>query len=216
MPILELTDATERRALAKMRDGELDAVLVVPAGLGVMRWQPGAPPAQPFQLIVYTDPSQQTSSNTVQQVVAQVVGGINQSLSGPTAGARRRATSRSRSQDITAAAYFVPSILAMALMQLGIFAAIPLVAQREKGILKRLSATPLSRTTLVGSNVIMRLLIALVQTVIIVGIGIALFGVEIVGSLAVVAFFIVLGATAFLASVTSSRRMHARRNRPTR
>ena len=47
----------------------------------------------------------------------------------------------------------MPSILAMALMQLGIFAAIPLVAQREKQILKRLNATPLSRSTLVASNV---------------------------------------------------------------
>jgi ABC-2 type transport system permease protein len=197
VPIVELTDATEEDALAKMRDGDLDAVVVVAPGLSDAL-QPGAPPAQPFQLIVYTDPSQQTSSNTVQQVVAQVVGGMNQSLSGrpPALGVEPRPL---QSQDITAAAYFVPSILAMALMQLGIFAAIPLVAQREKGILKRLSATPLTRTTLVSSNVLMRLLIALIQTVLIVGIGIALFGVEIVGSLAVVAFFIVLGATAFLA-----------------
>ena len=66
----------------------------------------------------------------------------------------------------------------MALMQLGIFAAIPLVAQREKLILKRLNATPLPRWTLVGSNVAVRLLIAAAQTAIIVGIGVALFGVE--------------------------------------
>ena len=42
-----------------MREGDLDAVVVVPAGLGAAL-QPGAPPAQPFQLIVYTDPSQST------------------------------------------------------------------------------------------------------------------------------------------------------------
>ncbi len=71
----------EEDALAQMRDGDLEAVLVVPAGLGEAL-QPGSQPAQPFQLIVYTDPSQQTSSGTVQQVVAQVVGGVNQSLSG--------------------------------------------------------------------------------------------------------------------------------------
>ena len=89
-----------------------------------------------------------------------------------TTGARRGATRPLQTQRICAAAYFVPSILAMALMQLGIFAAIPLVAQREKGILKRLSATPLSRSTLVSSNVVMRLLIAILQTLIIVGIGV--------------------------------------------
>ena len=96
-------------------------------------------------------------------------------------------------------AYFVPSILAMALMQLGVFAAIPLVAQREKGILKRLNATPLSRATLVTSNVLMRLAIAILQTVLIVGIGVVAFGVTVVGNLVVVAGFIVLGAVTFLA-----------------
>ena len=38
-------------------------------------------------------------------------------------------------------------------MQGGIFAAIPLVADRQKLILKRLRATPLRRWQLVGSNV---------------------------------------------------------------
>ena len=56
-------------------------------------------------------------------------------------------------------------------MQLGVFAAIPLVADRQKLILKRLQATPLRRWQLVGSNVLMRLLIAIVQTAIIVGVG---------------------------------------------
>ncbi len=41
----------------------------------------------------------------------------------------------------------------MSIMQVGIFAAIPLVADREKLILKRLAATPLRRWQLVGSNV---------------------------------------------------------------
>ena len=69
-------------------------------------------------------------------------------------------------------------MLGLSLMQLGIFAAIPLVADREKLILKRLGATPLRRWQLVGSNVLMRLLIALVQAVIIVGVGALFFGVE--------------------------------------
>ena len=42
---------------------------------------------------------------------------------------------------------------------------------REKLILKRLHATPLRRWQLVGSNILMRLLIAVFQTAIIVGVG---------------------------------------------
>jgi ABC-2 type transport system permease protein len=200
--VLVLTDTDQQTALDKMRDGSLDAVLVVPAGLGTAMTPSGAgpqtPPAAPFQLVLYTDPSSQTSATTVQQIVSTIVGGINLQVSGtpPALGVANQAL---QTESIGAAAYFVPSILAMALMQLGIFAAIPLVAQREKGILKRLNATPLSRSTLVSSNVFMRLLIAIMQTFIIVGIGAVLFGVAIVGSVALAALFVILGALTFLA-----------------
>jgi ABC-2 type transport system permease protein len=130
--------------------------------------------------------------------VGQIVNATNQQISGvPPALAVDVRTIQT--QTISSAAYFVPSILAMALMQLGIFASIPLVAQREKLILKRVSATPLSRAALVSSNVLMRLLIAVAQTALIVGIGTWLFGVTIVGPALLALFFVALGALAFLA-----------------
>jgi ABC-2 type transport system permease protein len=192
-PILGIEEADEDAALQAMRAGELDAVVIVPAGLG-----DALAASEPFRLTLYTDPSRQTASTTVQQIVNQVVGSMNQRLSGvpPLLAVD---TQPLQTQNISAAAYFVPSILAMALMQLGVFAAIPLVAQREKLILKRLGATPLSRATLVGSNVVMRLLIALVQSTLIIGIGAALFGVTIVGNIILVAALIALGALTFLA-----------------
>jgi len=196
--ILALEDSDEAAALEQMRDGELDAVIVVPPGLGAALASAGGGASTPFQLVLYTDPSRQTASTTVQQIVSQVVSGINLQVAGvpPALGIANQAL---QTQDISAAAYFVPSILAMALMQLGVFAAIPLVAQREKGILKRLNATPLSRATLVTSNVLMRLLIAILQSVIILGIGAVAFGVAIVGSLPAAIGFILLGALTFLA-----------------
>ena len=104
-----------------------------------------------------------------------------------------------QTENINFISYFVPSMLGLSVMQVGIFAAIPLVADREKLILKRLAATPLRRWQLVGSNVLMRLLIALAQAVIIVAVGSIFFGVEITGSLALTAFFVILGSVTFLA-----------------
>lgn len=186
--------------LAAMRSGDLRAVIVVPSGFG------GAVPiagsggatatTATATLTLYTDPSQQTTSQVIQQVVGQVVGGINQSLSGRPP-ALALATQSVQSEQLRYIDYFVPSILAMALMQLGIFAAVPLVQQREKLILKRLSATPLRRSTLVGSNILMRVLIAIAQAVLIVGVGQALFGVQLVGNLAAAAALVVLGALTF-------------------
>lgn len=194
--LLELRDAAQPEALDAMREGEVDAVLLVPAGLGAAL--AGGPPAEPFSLTLYTDPSRQTTNQTLQQIVGQVIGGVNLEIS-RTPPSLGLATRTLQTQNLpSGATFFVPSILAMALMQLGVFAAIPLVSQREKLILKRLSATPISRATLVGSNVLMRLLIAVVQTVLIIGVGAVLFGVTIVGNLLIVGGLIVLGALTFL------------------
>jgi ABC-2 type transport system permease protein len=196
--ILELRDGSEQQSLQAARDGDLDAVIVVPAGTGaVLTAAATGGSAGTAALSVFTDPSQ-NQSQTIQRIVSEVVNGTNLAMSGrpPVLAV---APSSIQTQDLTAAAYFVPSILAMALMQLGIFAAIPLVADRQKLILKRLGATPLPRRTLVSSNIAMRLGIAVIQATIIVGLGVVLFDVEIVGSLALAAAFIVLGAVAFIA-----------------
>src|SRR4029453_17071916 len=62
---------------------------------------------------------------------------------------------------------------------------------------KRLNATPLPRWTLVGANVIVRLLIAAAQTALILAIGFTVLGVEVAGSWALIAGFVALGALTF-------------------
>ncbi len=200
--LLELKDEPLDEALAAMKRGDLDAVLVIPAGYGdaVGRASAGNAGAagQPVSLTLYTDPTQSTTTQTLSGVVQSLVSAQNQALSGqpPVLAVSEQAI---QTEQLSSVSYFVPSILAMALMQLGIFAAIPLVQQREKLILKRLNATPLPRWTLVGSNVLMRLGIAAVQTVLIMAIGIGVFGVKIVGDLAVTVGFVALGAVTFIA-----------------
>ncbi len=203
VPLLELHDDTLDASLDAMRSGDLRGVIVVPSGLGaavqaVSGGQGSAGGAPAITLEVYTDPSQQTSATTIQQVANQVVASANVALTGnsPVLGIADRSL---QTQDLTSAAFLVPGILGMALMQLGVFGAVPLVAQREKLILKRLGATPLPRWTLVGSNVILRLLIGLVQAVLIVGIGVAVFGVQVLGSLVLMVAIVILGALSFIA-----------------
>lgn len=204
VPLLDLKDGTLEASRQAMQRGDLSGIIVVPKGLQAAMatasggsGSAGAAGAAAAMLEVYTDPSQQTASTTIRQVASQVVASLNVSLTGrsPALGITDRTL---QTQDLSAAAFLVPGILGMALMQLGIFGAVPLVAQREKLILKRLGATPLPRWTLVGSNVILRLLIGLVQAVLIVGIGVAVFGVQVLGSLWVMAALVVLGALSFI------------------
>ncbi len=194
---LKLTDGADRVAvLAAMKTGDLDAIIVVPQGVGAAV---GADlPGTRADLVVYTDASQANTSTAIQQTVAQIVGGVNQALSGrpPVLGVEPQSIQTER---LGSTSFFVPSILAMALMQLGVFSAIPLVALREKLILKRLSATPLKRWTLVGSNVMVRLILGAVQTALILGIGILAMGVQVTGGPLAIAGLVVLGAMTFIA-----------------
>jgi ABC-2 type transport system permease protein len=195
---VELVEASQEDALAQMRSGDVRAVIVVPAGYGeAVRALAGSPGA-PTRVVVYTDPTQSSAAGDTMQVVAGVLDGVSLAISGrgPAVVPDVQAI---QTQDLNFVSYLVPSILGMALMQLGVFSAIPLVADREKLILKRLNATPLRRWQLVGSNVVMRLLIGIVQTLIIVGVGATLFGVEIAGNLLLVGALVVLGTLAFIA-----------------
>ncbi len=195
---VELVDTDEEDALAQMRQGEVDAVIVVPPGYGaaVEAAAAGSGTAAPATVAVYTDPSRQGLSASVSQVVGSVLGVVNLGGRPPLVVREDRTI---QTENLNFISYFVPSMLGLSVMQVGIFAAIPLVADREKLILKRLAATPLRRWQLVGSNVLMRLLIALVQAVIIVAVGSLAFGVEITGSIMLTVVFVVLGALAFLA-----------------
>jgi len=195
---IELVDSNEATALAAMREGDLDSVLVIPAGYGAQVRALAADPGAPATIAVYSDPSQGSATAEIYQVVGTVLGEVNLAASGrgPTIVPDPQTI---QTQDFSFISYLVPSILGMAVMQLGIFSAIPLVADREKLILKRLSATPLKRWQLVVSNVIMRLLLAIAQAVIIVAVGAQLFGVEIGGNLVLMAALIVLGAMSFIA-----------------
>ena len=193
--ILDLDEAT---GLAEMRKGEADAVIVVPAGYGAALEALAAAPGAPTTIEVYTDPTQQNQSAATFQAVGAVLARINLEISGR--GPAVVPTPRHvQTENLTFISYLVPSILGMALMQLGVFAALPLVADREKLILKRLSATPLRRWQLVGSNVVMRLIIAIVQTVIIVGVGSFAFDVQIAGNPLVVGALILVGSVSFIA-----------------
>jgi ABC-2 type transport system permease protein len=191
--LLTLQTGTLEEEKQAMKDGKVSAVIVIPKGLLT------ASGDNPVSIVIYVDPTQTQVNQIVQSIAGQIANRYNLTKAGGSEVLTVPAPTPIQSESLTAAGYLVPSILAMALMQLGVFACIPLVQQREKGILKRLGATPLSRWQLVVSNVLERLLVAIIDAVLIVGIGVALFGVKILGSLLIVVFLVLLGAAMFLA-----------------
>jgi ABC-2 type transport system permease protein len=196
--LLTLHDGSIADERAAMERGDIDGIIVVPAGAGAaLAAAQGGGETSPVTVEVFTDPSRTNASQGLVQIANAVTMGTNLALSGrpPVLAVHDEALQTQRLSNVS---YFVPSILAMALMQLGVFAAIPLVQQREKLILKRLNATPLPRWVLVGSNVVVRLVIAAAQTALIVGIGVQLLGVEVTGGWPAIVGVVALGALTFV------------------
>ena len=192
---VELKPLDEATARAQMVRGDVDGIVIVPAGYGDALAAATAGSGPPADLGIVTDASRPQLAGSVYQAVGYVLGVVNLGGKPPLVLPKPETV---QTENLNAISYFVPSMLGLSVMQVGIFAAIPLVGDRENLILKRLAATPLRRWQLVGSNVLMRLLIAIAQTVIIVAVGTFFFGVDIVGSMVTTFGFVLLGAMTFL------------------
>lgn len=95
--------------------------------------------------------------------------------------------------------FFVPGILAMALMTNGVIAlSTTFVSYRERGILRRIKATPFPIWQFILSKISVQLLVAMAQAAILLGTGMLLFDVAIASSYVSLVVMIALGALAFL------------------
>jgi ABC-2 type transport system permease protein len=95
--------------------------------------------------------------------------------------------------------YILPGIVVMALMVSGIMAtATGFVEERQRGIYRRLSLTPLRRHTILGGQLVQRYLLILAQVVLLMAIGALAFNIQVSGSPFSVWLVITLGALCFL------------------
>ena len=201
-----------------LKRGRLDALITIPAGLTLkaasakeqslraaaaqlQSQNDGAdtrPIADPAHVLLTIDPSRQTLAPALQAILDRVLTGVMASVSGQLPWLDVK-TESIQAREVRTIDYLLPGILAMSIMQLGLFAtAQPLVALRAQGVLKRLGATPLRRPALLSAYIAMRLTIALLQTAIIVVIGRFAFQVAMVGSWWEFSGWISLGTLAFL------------------
>lgn len=108
-------------------------------------------------------------------------------------------TGSTQTGEVNYAEYLLPGIIAMTIMQTGIFSlAYWLVDLRQRGVLKRFAVTPLSNTELISSLISTRLLLMLVQIILLSLIGVHFFGVRVQGSIVAIILLLVLGGSCFL------------------
>jgi ABC-2 type transport system permease protein len=102
-------------------------------------------------------------------------------------------------QQSSQAQLYVPGMLALGFLWLGVFGvAPPLVQQREQQVLRRIGATPLSRPQFMGAQVAWRLTTGLIQAALLLGYGLIAYKMQIVSPLPMLGA-IVLGSAVLVA-----------------
>ncbi len=100
---------------------------------------------------------------------------------------------------ISTSVYYVPGIIALGIIAacLGNLAA-SVTAQRERGVLKRLRATPVPAAAIIAGRVVTAVVVAVAMAAILLGIGWAAYGAHVPGRTAVAfAVTVVVGAASF-------------------
>ena len=193
IPVLDLTETGVEAESEALRKGDRNAVVIVPAGFGASL--DGTAPAK---VQILYDPSRQSTAQIVVPILERVFDEIDRARSGSI---RRLQVEKVSvvSSDLDLFDFMAPGLIAMSVMQLGVFGSINLVVKREKLVLKRLGATPVSRLELVASEVIFRLFLTLVQASILFAIATLAFGVQVKGNMLVLVSMVIVGALSFIA-----------------
>jgi len=187
-----ITQGTLDEELSALRSGERRAVVLIPANLGS-----ALNSGQDADIVTYYDPSQATSSQIILSIMREVVGGINQQITQRSDPLSLREESI-QSQELSYISYLVPGVLSMSILFLGLFSGIVQVERREKKALKRFGATPLKKQIVILSQITQRLIIALLQTLIIIAVAHFAFNVEMVGNWFAVFGLVFLGTLTFI------------------
>jgi ABC-2 type transport system permease protein len=162
-----------------IRDNKVDLVLVIPKGFEVSVIQRTILKDYKASVsITYIyDPSSSTVS-TKMEILNGVVAGINLEMS------RMPPFIRSVEQSILTKKYqfiefFIPGIIAMAVMTLSLFGTVNLNTElRQKGIIRKLSTTPITRTEWILSDILYQFILAVISTIAMLLVSYAVFNVS--------------------------------------
>lgn len=193
-PTFKVTQGTLDEERAKLLEGSRSAVIDIPDDLLGSPVQGGTPKA----ITVYVNEGQQGQAQAVLSILRQFADKVTLSAAkAPTLITVNEQVVNSH--NLRYIEFLLPGLIALSIMQMSVFSVAFVFTQyKEKGVLKRLLATPMLPYQFVIANIITRLIVALVQTAIFIILGVFLFNANILGSYWLVFLCAILGALMFL------------------
>jgi len=192
---LQLAEQPAADALTKLKRTELDLLIVIPSDFAIAPARPGQTVPQ---LMVYGDDARPQQVAVGRQIIASVIDRLSFAVTqtAPVVGLKEESVQGVRLRYVD---FLVPGILGVNIMQLAVFSvAFALVADKQRGVLRRIMATPVRITNLLTAHVLTRLVIAAGQVAILLLVALLLFNVTIVGGLGPLVVVALLGTILFL------------------
>ncbi len=173
-----------------LEDGERDLVVVIPPNFG----QPGGP----VTVEVLFDVSQTREVQIGQTVIRQILDEMTFALNNVPN--RFGITTRPVfNRDLRFIDFLMPGLVAMSIMQMGLFSvAFTFVQLKNRGILRRLLATPVHPASFLFGQVVTRLSVSILQTLVLIGIAVFIFDVKIAGNMASILLLALIGGGVFV------------------
>ncbi len=176
--------------------GKTDLIIVVPPEFGSI--DGNTQKLKTAEIITYYNKGQPQAGQAASLVIGQIVSGFNNQIT------RTPVIYSVNSQGINThnlsyLDYLVPGILALSIMQLGIFSiAFAFVSFKSTGALRRLFVTPTHPISFIFGQSVARFLIAFLQIGLLLGLSILVFKVHVVGSILNMFILAFLGIIVFL------------------
>ncbi len=176
--------------------GKTDLIIVVPAEFGSL--DSSTQKLKNAEIITYYNKGQPQAGQAASLVIGQIVSGFNNQIT------RTPVIYSVNSQGISThnlsyLDYLVPGILALSIMQLGIFSiAFAFVSFKSTGALRRLFVTPTHPISFIFGQSVARFLIAFLQIGLLLALSILVFKVHVVGSILNMFILAFIGIIVFL------------------
>jgi ABC-2 type transport system permease protein len=171
VPALKVKEVSAEQASADLNKGDADLSVTVPAGFG----QSENGHMSPSTVVAHYNEERPGNGQAAAQIVQQLAGGFNDAITGAPK-VVSVAASGVKTKNLTYIDFLLPGMIGLSIMQLGIFSvAFAFVSYKSTGMLRRLQATPMRPSNFLAAQGITRLIMAVVQTCLLAGIGLVFF-----------------------------------------
>lgn len=195
IPAFKVSEIDESVASTDLTKGNIDLQVIIPENFGQAD---SHDTILPSHIISHFNAAKPQNGQTANLVLEQIIANINDQIS-KTPVLLSVQSSGVTANNLNYFDFILPGILAMTIMQLGLFGvSIAFAALKASGALRRLQATPIHPRSFIFAQTITRLLVTLVSVAILVGFGKRFFGFHMNGSYINFAILVILGILVFL------------------